>query len=43
VKCIALIVGAPSNVFGGTTPKPDEPDLESFHAMIGQLTLEHDC
>ncbi len=31
-----------SDVFGGTTPKPDEPDLKSLHAKIGQLTLEHD-
>ena len=31
------------DVFGGTTHKPDEPDLKVLHAKIGQLALEHDC
>ena len=31
-----------SAVCGGTTPKPDEPDLKSLYVTIGPLTLEHD-
>jgi transposase len=31
-----------SDVFGGTKHKPEEPDLKSLHAKIGQLTLEND-
>jgi len=31
------------HVFGGTKPKPEEPDLKSLRAKIGQLALEHDC
>jgi transposase len=32
-----------ADVFGGTTPKPDVPDLMGFHAQIWQRALEHDC
>ena len=31
-----------ADVFGGTTPTADTPDLKTFHAKIGQLALEHD-
>ena len=31
-----------SDVFGGTAPKPDVPDLKVLHAKIGQLALEND-
>ena len=31
-----------ADVFGGTKPKPDQPDLKALHAKIGQLTLEND-
>ena len=30
------------DVFGGTTHKPDVPDLKVLHAKIGQLALEND-
>ena len=36
-----LLVRA-ADVFGGTTPKPDAPDLKVLHAKIGQLALEND-
>ena len=32
-----------SEVFGGTKPTSDAPDLTVLHAKIGQLALEHDC
>ena len=32
-----------ADVFGGTTPTADMPDLTVLHAKIGQLALEHDC
>ena len=32
-----------ADVFGGTTPTADTPDLKTLHAKIGQLALEHDC
>jgi len=32
-----------ADVFGGTKPKADAPDLKVLHAKIGQLTLENDC
>jgi transposase len=32
-----------AEVFGGTTPPLEAPDLKTLHAKIGQLTLEHDC
>ena len=31
-----------ADLFGGTTHKPDVPDLKVFHAKIGQLALEND-
>lgn len=31
-----------ADVFGGTTHKPDAPDLKVLHAKIGQLGLEND-
>ena len=31
-----------ADVFGGTTPTADTPDLKTLHAKIGQLALEHD-
>ena len=31
-----------ADVFGGTTHKPDMPDLKVLHAKIGQLALEND-
>jgi transposase-like protein len=31
-----------ADVFGGTTPTPDTPDLKTLHAKIGQLALEND-
>ena len=31
------------DVFGGTKPTSDAPDLTVLHAKIGQLALEHDC
>ncbi|MCC6966059.1 MAG: hypothetical protein IT391_07220 [Nitrospira sp.] len=31
-----------AEVFGGTTHKPDAPDLKVLHFKIGQLTLEKD-
>jgi len=31
-----------ADVFGGTTHKPDMPDLTVLHAKIGQLALEND-
>ena len=32
-----------ADVFGGTTPTTDTPDLKTLHAKIGQLALENDC
>jgi transposase len=32
-----------ADVFGGTKPPSEAPDLKTLHAKIGQLTLEHDC
>lgn len=32
-----------ADVFGGTKPASDTPDLKVLHAKIGQLALEHDC
>lgn len=32
-----------ADVFGGTKPTADMPDLKVLHAKIGQLALEHDC
>jgi len=32
-----------ADVFGGTTHKPDVPDLTVLHAKIGPLAREHDC
>lgn len=29
------------DVFGGTKPTSDKPDLKSLHAKIGQLALEN--
>ncbi len=31
-----------AEVFGGTKPTADTPDLKTLHAKIGQLTLETD-
>ena len=31
-----------ADVFGGTTHKPEAPDLKTLHAKIGQLALEND-
>ena len=31
-----------ADVFGGTTPTADTPDLTTLHATIGQLALEND-
>jgi len=31
-----------ADVFGGTTPTADTPDLKTLHAKIGQLALEND-
>lgn len=31
------------DVFGGTKPTVDAPDLKVLHAKIGQLAREHDC
>jgi len=32
-----------ADVFGGSSPPSEAPDLKTLHAKIGQLTLEHDC
>ena len=32
-----------ADVFGGTKPTFDTPDLKVLHAKIGQLALENDC
>ena len=32
-----------SEVFGGTKPTSDAPDLKVLHAKIGPLALENDC
>ena len=31
-----------ADVFGGTKPPSEAPDLKTLHAKIGQLTLEND-
>ena len=31
-----------ADVFGGSNPTPDTPDLKTLHAKIGQLALEND-
>ena len=31
-----------ADVFGGTNPTSDTPDLKTLHAKIGQLALEND-
>lgn len=31
-----------ADVFGGTKPTSDTPDLKTLHAKIGQLAREHD-
>ena len=31
-----------ADVFGGTKPTSETPDLKTLHAKIGQLTLEND-
>ena len=31
-----------SDVFGGTKPSAEAPDLKTLHAKIGQLALEND-
>ena len=31
-----------ADVFGGTKPTADTPDLKILHTKIGQLALEHD-
>ena len=31
-----------ADVFGGTKPTADTPDLKTLHAQIGQLALEND-
>ena len=31
-----------ADVFGGTKPTSDTPDLKTLHAKIGQLALEND-
>ena len=36
-----LLVRA-ADVFGGTRPTSDTPDLKTLHAKIGQLALEND-
>lgn len=36
-----LLARAPE-VFGGTTPTADTPDLKTLHAKIGQRALEND-
>ena len=33
------VLARASDMFGGTTPKLDEPDLKSLHATIGPLML----
>ena len=32
-----------ADVFGGTNPPSEAPDLKTLHAKIGQLALENDC
>ena len=32
-----------ADVFGGTPPTADTPDLNTLHAKIGQRALENDC
>lgn len=31
-----------ANVFGGSKPPSEAPDLKTLYAKIGQVTLEHD-
>jgi transposase-like protein len=37
-----LLLARAADVFGGTKPSSDTPDLKTLHAKIGQLTLEND-
>lgn len=32
-----------ADVFGGTKPSTEAPDLKTLHAKVGQLTLKNDC
>jgi transposase-like protein len=32
-----------ADVFCGSNPTAEMPDLKTLHAKIGQLALEHDC
>jgi transposase-like protein len=36
------LVGRAADVFGGTKPPSEAPDLKTLHATIGQLALEND-
>ena len=36
------VLARAADVFGGTKPTTDMPDLKVLHAKIGQLALEHD-
>lgn len=38
----ATLLARAANVFGGTPPTADTPDLKTLHAKIGQLALEND-
>ena len=38
-----LLLARVADVFGGTKPPSEAPDLKTLHAKIGQLALEHDC
>ena len=38
-----LLLARVADVFGGTKPPSEAPDLTTLHAKIGQLALEHDC
>lgn len=37
-----LVLARVADVFGGTKPLSEAPDLKTLHAKIGQLTLEND-
>jgi len=37
-----LVLARVADVFGGTKPPSEAPDLKPLHAKIGQLTLEND-
>jgi transposase-like protein len=36
-----LLLARAADVFGGTKPTSDTPDLKTLHAKIGQLALEN--